>query len=464
MPAPSTISARLIRFIAGSATAAWPEDVLELGRRHILDTIAAIIACGERESARLARAYAMRHSGHAEHGAPLLGSSLRASLPDAVFASAMTAHGAEINDFCPSAFVQPGPAVVSAGLCAAAIDHPTGAALLRAIIAGYELTCRIPKALGIERGRQLGYSSHAYGPVFGAAATLASLRRYDDATIDHMLSYCAQQASGSMQWLLDEGHVEKSFVFAGMPARNGVSAALLAESGFTGVRAALDVPAGWFRSPMFAVDGSDFDPEYLVADLDVRFELPLVAYKRFPVGGPTQPVVQAMLELTTRVRSADIVSIEIEMPSAVRVFANAKMPALNLPYLCAVIAIDGGLAFDMADSAQRMAEDSDVQALMTRVQVKHDPAQEAVPRKESARVTIRQRDGRVESLFIEHVKGYPSHPMSREDVESKARELIGPVLGGARTRALIDRVWQIDRLADAGELAAAMASRGSCEV
>jgi DNA-binding IclR family transcriptional regulator len=48
-------------------------------------------------------------------------------LPDAVFASAMTAHGAEINDFCPSAFVQPGPAVVSAGLCAAVVDKASGA-------------------------------------------------------------------------------------------------------------------------------------------------------------------------------------------------------------------------------------------------------------------------------------------------------------------------------------------------
>jgi hypothetical protein len=55
-----------------------------------------------------------------------------------------------------------------------------------------------------------------------------------------MLSYCAQQVSGSLQWLLDVDHMEKSFVFAGMPARNGVHAALLAEAGFTGVPDALD--------------------------------------------------------------------------------------------------------------------------------------------------------------------------------------------------------------------------------
>jgi len=123
---PVPVTAELSRFVAGSAAAAWPEEILELGRRHILDTIAAIVVCGERDSARLSREFALRQSGHTAFGgigAPILGTRLRAALPDAVFASAMTAHGAEINDFCPSAFVQPGPAVVSAGICVAAVDH-----------------------------------------------------------------------------------------------------------------------------------------------------------------------------------------------------------------------------------------------------------------------------------------------------------------------------------------------------
>jgi 2-methylcitrate dehydratase PrpD len=450
------LTAALSRFIAGSAAAAWPEDMLELGRRHILDTIAAIVVCGDRDSARLAREFALRQSGHAVHGAAILGTHLRASLPDAIFASAMTAHGAEINDFCPSAFVQPGPSVVSAAICVAEVDRLAGPALLRAVIAGYELCCRLPKALGIQRGRQLGYASHGYGPVFGTAATIASLRRYPEATVNHMLSYCAQQASGSLQWLLDVDHVEKSFVFAGMPARNGAHAALLAEAGFHGVPDSLDAAGGWFSSRLFNAQGSDFNPGYLVEQLGVRFEMPLVAYKRFPVGGPTQPVVQAMLELAPRVRREEVAQIEIEMPGSVNVFAHARMPALNLPYLCAVILIDGALSFEMADSRERMSADAEVRQLMTRVSVTHDPEQEAVPRKESARVTIRLQGGRSESVFIEHVKGYPASPLSRAEVESKARDLIAPSLGSAQTSALIDLVWRIDELPNAGVLAAAM--------
>ena len=453
---PSGITQRLAHFIVSSVDADWPEDILELGRRHILDTIASIVVCGDRETARLAREFAIKQSGSVNPGAPILGTGQTASLRDAVFASAMTAHGAEINDFCPSAFVQPGPSVVSSALCVAAMDHVPGRAVLRAVIAGYELSCRMPKALGINRGRRLGYSSHGYGPVFGTAATVGALKRLGEDQVNSMLSYCAQQASGSMQWLLDVGHIEKSFVFAGMPARNGLDAALLAEAGHTGVKDAFDVRGGWFRSFMFRGEDSDYDPVYLVEDLGSRFEMPLVAYKRYPVGGPTQPIVQAMHELAPQVRVESVSSVEIDMPGAAATFANAEMPALNLPYLCSVILLDGRLAFEMADSLERKTSDSAVQALMKLVSVRHDPEQEAVPRKESARVTIRCKDGTEVSQFVEHVRGYPPNPMSHEEVEEKARELMTPVLGDERTEHLIDTVWQIDALEDAGVLAPAM--------
>lgn len=452
------LTKQVTRFIAGSGTANWPEETLELGRRHVLDTITSIVICGELETARRARQFALAQSGSVDHGAPILGTRHRASLPDAVFASAMTAHGAEINDFCPSAFVQPGPAIVSAGLCISSLDHLPGSALLRAVIAGYELACRLPKALGINNGRRLGYSTHGYGPVFGTAAAVASLRGYTEKQVNHVLSYCAQQVSGSMQWLLDVDHIEKSFVFAGMPARNGLHAALLVESGFTGVADSLEAKGGWFTSRMFRQEGSDYDPAYLVESLGERFEMPLVAYKRFPVGGPTQPVVQAMLELAPLVDRTSIERIEIEMPGAVNAFANAEMPALNLPYLCSIILIDGALGFEMADSRERMSNDAEVRELMPRVSVAHDPDQEAEPRKESARVTIHLEDGTRETTFVEHVRGYPANPMSHDDVENKARELMSPVLGADRTEALIQMVWSLDSLPDAGVLVEAMAS------
>ena len=54
------------------------------------------------------------------------------------------------------------------------------------------------------------------------------------------LSYAAQQVSGLWSWTRDEDHVEKAFDFAGMGARNGVTAATMVQAGFTGVSDVLD--------------------------------------------------------------------------------------------------------------------------------------------------------------------------------------------------------------------------------
>ncbi|GMU39284.1 MAG: hypothetical protein AMXMBFR23_01500 [Chloroflexota bacterium] len=443
-------------FIAGSTTADWPEETLELGRRHILDTLASIVACRDLETAEVARAFALRLTGGTPGGSTILGTREHASLPDAVFASAMTGHGAEINDFCPSAFVQPGPPVVSTALAFAERDHRPGAEVLRAVIAGYELTCRIPKAAGVKHGRALGISSHGFGPVFGAAATASALMRLNAPRVADVLSYCAQQASGSRQWLLDVHHIEKSFVFAGMPARNGVHAALLVEAGFTGVPQVLDQEGGWFRAPLFAT-GEDYQPEYLTQGLGRRFEMPLVAYKRYPVGGPTQPVVEAMLRLSKQVAPDEVAHVLIEMPGTPQAFAAAEMPALSLPYLCAIILLDGRLDFDAAQSMERFRSDAAAHALMPRVEVRHDPAQEAEPRVESARVTVTRRTGEAVVEWVEHVRGFPANPMTHEDVEAKALELMTPRLGSERARRAIDLAWSIDALPDASVLIEAIA-------
>ena len=46
----------------------------------------------------------------------------------------------------------------------------------------------------------------------------------------------------------------------------------------------------------------------------------------------------------------------------------------------------------------------------------------------------------------------PQNPMTRPEVEEKAFQLIAPVLGGSRTRALIEAVWKLDELDDARSL------------
>lgn len=460
-PAPArphpSVTGPLSRFIASGLSTAIPEDILELGRRHILDTLASAVACRSLEPSTLARKFALAQSGDARQSAvTILATRKRAALIDAVFASAMTAHGAEINDFVPSAFVQPGPAVVSAAIGLAEQRGLSGADVLKAVIIGYEMASRFPKALGNQNLNRSGLANHGIGPTFGVAATAAALIRLPEDRISDVLTYCSQQASGSWQWMLDVEHVEKSFVFAGLGARTGLQAALFVEQGFRGVRDNLDQPTGFMNQGMFTGPGSDLNRAYLIEDLGTRWEMPLVGYKRYPTGGPTQPAVHGMLELLPQVKAGDVANVRIEMPGRWQAFRDAAMPALNLRYLSSIILIDRRLDFVSAQSLERMTNDSAVKAMMRKVDVVHDPAQEAGPgkeRTESARVIITEKNGARHETYAPHVTGYPSHPMTREQVEEKASELMTPGLGASRARAVINACRTLETMKKAGDLA-----------
>lgn len=450
------VTPALCRFILEARDRSPPEPILELGRLHILDTLASAVACRDLKPAILARRFAAAQSGDARRSAAtMLATRERAALLDAAFASAMTAHAAEINDFIPAALVQPGPAVVSSVLGLAEQRGLDGAAVLRAVMVGYEIAGRVPKALGLRNLSRSGLANHGVGPVFGVGAAAASLLGLSEPQVETMLSYCSQQAAGSWQWLLDVEHVEKAFVFAGMGARAGLQAALFAEQGFTGVPANLDRPGGFLDQGMFTDPRGDLDRGALVAGLGEKWEMPQAAFKRYPTGGPIQPAVQGLLELLPQVPVDSVESVRIEMPGRWQAFRDAAMPALNLRYLSAIILIDRGLDFVSAQSLERMASDPTVRALMTKVEVVHDPGQEAPagqPRVESARVIVSTKDGRRLERFTPFVRGFPSHPMTAAEVEAKAAELMTPRLGARRSRAVIAACRAIEQLKSAGEL------------
>jgi len=450
-------SADLTRYIATGQSAALPEEITELAKRHLLDTLAAVVACRDLEAPVVARRFAKAQSAGART-APILGIGERAALLDAIFASAMCAHAAEINDYCPSAFVQPGASIVPAILCLGVTRKVSGDALLRSMIVGYEIACRLPKALGNRNLNAAVLANHSVGPLFGVAAACASLMRLPADRMNHMFSYCVQQTSGSWQWLRDVEHIEKAFTFAGMPARRGAECALFAESGFTGIGDPFVGDPGWLNSSIFTGANSDFNAQVLTDDLGKKWELPLVGYKRYPVGGPTQTAIELMLKLAKQVDARRVSEVRIEMPGRAAAFANAEMPALNLPYLCSIILIDGKLDFVAAQSRHRFLNDANVKAFMPNVTVVHDPAQEATPRVESARVILTLNDGRNIEEFLHHVKGFPDHPFDRDDVQDKARELMIPRLGKQRVERVIDAVWAIDTAPQAQPIVDAIVS------
>ena len=151
----------------------------------------------------------------------------------------MFAH-ADDRHFEPVTKAHPGSHVVPAALAMAEREGRSGAELLAAVTLGYDVCCRFLLALGPDLVRGSHRSAEGTSSTMGAVAAAASLAKLDEKGMRHALSYAAQQVSGLWSWVRDPEHVEKAFDFSGMGARNGVTAAIMAQMEFTGVWDVLD--------------------------------------------------------------------------------------------------------------------------------------------------------------------------------------------------------------------------------
>jgi 2-methylcitrate dehydratase PrpD len=434
------ITAVVAAFVARAARRALPRAVAEKARHHVLDTLAAAVSGARLRAGEAALRY-VRGLGGARQ-ATVIGSRLVTSTVGAALANGMSAHADETDDSHAPSLTHPGCAVVPAALAVAEACGASGRSFLRAVAAGYDVGCRVTMAFDAYRLFEAGRGTHAIGGGFGAAAAAAVVAGLDARGCAHALSYAAQQASGVTTWTRDRDHVEKAFVFGGMPARDGVTAATMVASGMSAVDDALAPDAFFAR---FAPDG---DALAMYDGLGTRHEIARAAIKKWSVGSPIQAPLDALEALTARERIAPaaIAAITVEIPEeAVKVVDGRAMPDVNLQHLVALYLVDGALGFAASHDRARMA-DPTVAALRGRVRLVGSRAlSEARPRRQAI-VTIARADGRSLSHRTVAVRGTPENPMIRREVEAKALDLMAPVIGAARARALIAAVRKIERL------------------
>src|SRR2546430_6838454 len=130
---------------------------------------------------------------------------------------------------------------------------------------------------------------HSMAGPFCAAAAAACAAGLDARQMRWALDYTAQQASGIVAWRRDTDHIEKAFVFAGMPARNGVTSALVVKNGWNGVD---DVFSG--ADNFFQAYAPKADPAKLTDKLGERFEIAQTDIKKWTVGSPIHGPLDAL--------------------------------------------------------------------------------------------------------------------------------------------------------------------------
>ena len=438
---------RLSAYIAASGEAKLPEAVIKKTKHHILDTLGAIL-CGSRlKPGRLAKEHVEKQGGAPE--AQVAGSPVVTTAIHAAFAMAMMAHSDETDDSHERAGMHPGCGIVPAALAVADREEADGLRFLKGVVAGYDVGCRITQALGVENVRRRALSLHGIGSNFGAAAAAASVLGLREGLVRYVWDYAAQQDSGKYYWVRDTDHVEKAFVFAAMGARNGVTAAILVQSGFTGIADVFSGEHNYFES---------FSPianrELLVEELGSRYEIQLTDIKKFSVGAPIQAPLDALLILREKhgLNAANVQSMIARVPDdRVMIVRDRNMPDVDLRHVLAVALIDGGMTFAASHSYERM-QDPAVLAVRERITLVGDPELRTARIKRGGIVEITTTDGAKLREHVELVRGRPGNPMSDEEIEQKCTDLMGPVLGKERTQKLIDRVWNLEKVKNVRDL------------
>jgi 2-methylcitrate dehydratase PrpD len=364
---------------------------------------------------------------------------------EAAFVNGELAHSDETDDDFTTGGAHPGCALVPAALAAGEKFGVSGTHFSRAVALGYDLAMRAMRTVG--PGMK---ETHNLVATMGATAAAGCIAGLNAQQMRWLLDYAAQQAgAGIGAWRRDTDHIEKAFLFGGMGARNGVNAALVVHAGWTGVNDILSGPNNFVESY-----NPKADPAGMIDKLGELYGVTQTTLKKWTTGGPIQAPLDALENLQKRhpFQAEQVKQVVVRVAtSAGYTVNNRDMPDICLQHLVAVMLLDHTVSFRAAHDKARM-QDATVLRERAKVQLAPDAELEKLIPTRVAIVEVTLTDGTQLSERVEHVRGTPENPMTRDEVVAKARELMTPVLGAAKTGKLIDRVLGLENVKDIREL------------
>lgn len=441
----SPVMTALSAYMSQARNRALPDKVMDEAKHHILDTVAAMVSGSELPPGRQAMQFARNYGG--EKIATVVASQVLCGPIEAAIVNAELAHSDETDDYYSAGGAHPGSSIVPATLATGELFGIDGMQFLRAVTLGYDIAIRVLKTVG---DGPFVRDTHNFIGTFGSAAAGGCVANLNAQQMRWLLDYAAQQAgAGIGSWRRDTDHIEKGFVFAGMAARNGVNAVLMVQSGWTGVADILSGTDNFVQSY-----SPKADPAGLTEKLGERFEVSLTTIKRWTVGGPIQSPLDA-LELMRKRHRFDVDQVQQVVVRLDRAGANTvnnrEMPNICLQHLVAVMLIDKTVSFGATHDVERM-KDPAVLSLRAKVQLVPDPELDRLLPARVSIVEVTLADGTKFTERVDAVRGTPENPMLRDEIVTKCRDLITPVLGATQCNSLIEKVLNLENIKNIREL------------
>jgi 2-methylcitrate dehydratase PrpD len=448
------ITTQLSGFVAGISLDRLPPEVVNRARFLVLDLVGNIVRARHDAESTPSFLAAVRAMGMAAGNSGVFGDAARYTPAGAAFLNGALAHSLDFDDTHAAGSLHPGAPVIPAALAAGEMAGASGGDVLAAIVAGYEVTCRVALALPAGEHYDRGFHPTATCGAFGAAAAAARVFGLDADGVAGALGTVLSQCAGSLQFLVNGAWTKRFQV--GWAATNGVMAATLVREGFKGAAEALEGRHGFLRA--YAPNPK---PERAVQDLGTVFELMATAVKPYPSCRYGHAGIDAALALRAAndLKPADIERVTLGLPRAGMMLigqpAEKKANPENVvdgqfsgPFVISAALATGAMGWDSYNHLR----DPVLRALLPKVACEFDPEIEAeFPANMSGKLTI-EAGGRRFTQKVVVPKGEPTNFLSEAELRGKFAGLADAVLGTERAARLADAVLAIDATADVSSL------------
>ncbi len=439
------------RVLASFVASAQPsQQARAAAAKAFADTLGVMLAGVSEQAAVLVRALVAEESPSGP--ARIAGVAQRTSAGGAALANGTAAHALDFDDVSFVSLGHPSAVLVPAALAAGERRGATGAALLDAYCVGFEVQAVLGRAMNPSHYRRGWHCTSTIGTL-GAAAAAARALALDAEQTARALALAASHACGVKS---NFGTMAKP-LHAGLAARNGVQAALLAARGFTASDAALDGEQGF----VVAFDGDRSALQTALSGLGRNWEIvdagPVV--KIYPSCAGTHPTIDALLDMRRAAGfcAADVHSVEAGVDDLTPTILQYDRPRtglegkFSLHYCAAAALVDGRIDLETFEDARVAAPD--LQAFLPRITMDVDPTLDsAAPRLTQVALTVRLADGRTLRERRTGARGHPDRPVTAAELEEKFRGCARRALGAPAIERLLEALADIEAIPHAGNL------------
>jgi 2-methylcitrate dehydratase PrpD len=415
----------LANFVADHPSRGWDDAVEHEAHRTFLNWLGCAVGAATHPAVAAALAAMQEFAPAAQ--ATILGRSERVDIGSAALLNGISSHIFDYDDTHWKTLIHPAGPVASAILALAEKTGASGRQMVDALVLGIDVSCRLGTGMYPEHYDRGWHITGSTGTL-GAAAACARLLSLDAGRTAMALGIAASQPIGLREQF---GTMSKP-LHPGAAARAGLTAALMANHGYTSSPKAIEAGRGYMQ-----VVSTRQDWDKVTEELGKRFEISFNTYKPFACGVVIHPSIDGCVQLRDAgLRPDDIDRVELKVHSLVLELTGKATPRDGLEGKFSVYhGCAAGLTFGAAGEAEfsdAIVNRADIAALRDKVKAMPDDRIDEA----AADVTVICKDGRRVHVFVEHAVGSLKRPMSDQRLDAKFDSLVSPILGADKTSTL----------------------------